>query len=487
MANTLIKLNQGWQADQQTFENIDKLRDPNSVVVIGGQQAGILSGPLYTINKIISIISFAKQQTILLGIPVLPVFWIAGGEDHDYDEVNHVYLPDGTDLKKYAMGDHYTERVSISNRSLDKEDAVQWINLIIRELKESTYTKKIVTNLEKHLKTADTFVDFFALFIHELFAETGLILIDSDDKDVRQLEVSFFKDIIQNQPVISQDVFQSLQTMKTNGYHVTVEANENDGHLFIKENNERILLQKMNKIWVGKNNECQYTEEELLKIATETPERLSNNVVTRPLMQEKLFPTLAFFAGPSEAAYWSILKGSFHSLSMKMPPVLPRISLTMVEQKVLKQINRYNLSLTQVINQGGVQSHRLNWLKSQSQAPVDEMANQFKRMIIDGHGPMKEVTTHLSDDISQFADKNLELLLKQVDHLANRINQEFKRKYADHLNEFDFVQMHVNPFNGLQERTWNILYFLNIYGDDWLKDISNYPFDWKKQHYVVYL
>lgn len=43
-------------------ENIEKIRDERSVMVVGGQQAGLLAGPLYTIHKIISIIQFAKEK-----------------------------------------------------------------------------------------------------------------------------------------------------------------------------------------------------------------------------------------------------------------------------------------------------------------------------------------------------------------------------------------------------------------------------------------
>ena len=71
-------------------ENIEAFRKEDSVVVIGGQQAGLLTGPLYTIHKVISIIKLAEEQEKALGKKVIPVFWIAG-EDHDLAEVNHVY------------------------------------------------------------------------------------------------------------------------------------------------------------------------------------------------------------------------------------------------------------------------------------------------------------------------------------------------------------------------------------------------------------
>ncbi|TBW90258.1 bacillithiol biosynthesis BshC, partial [Staphylococcus hominis] len=52
-------------------------------VVIGGQQAGLFGGPLYTIHKIFSLITLSQQLTKEYQQTVVPVFWIAG-EDHDF-------------------------------------------------------------------------------------------------------------------------------------------------------------------------------------------------------------------------------------------------------------------------------------------------------------------------------------------------------------------------------------------------------------------
>ncbi|SFM00168.1 bacillithiol biosynthesis cysteine-adding enzyme BshC [Gracilibacillus orientalis] len=485
LADVLISINQRWFATEATYENIERLRDEKSVVVIGGQQAGILSGPMYTINKIVSIISLAKQQEESLGVPVLPVFWIAG-EDHDFDEVNHIYLPEETELRKNPIDVDDKERSSVSHRKLNKEQTYDWLETTFRSLNETAYTKELFQTLHDKLMKANTFVDFFASFLHDIFADTGLILVDSGDAEVRQLESTYFHEMIEKQPEISRNVYRSLQSMRTKGYHVSVDANEHDGHLFVEQDGERILLQKDDYNWVGKNNECQYTTQELLDIATETPERLSNNVVTRPLMQEKLFPTIAFFAGPSEAAYWSILKQAFHHISIKMPPVLPRMSLTLVEEKLLKVLNKYNIDTTSAIN-NGVQNQKINWLSAQSSRPIEEMTNQLEEAIKKAHHPLKEVTNDLTDDISQYADKNLQLLLQQVDKLSKRINKEYSKKYHLQLKEFDYIQMHLKPENGLQERIWNITYFLNLHGFEWFKQINSYPFDWKKQHYIVCL
>ncbi|WP_157182420.1 bacillithiol biosynthesis protein BshC [Bacillus sp. m3-13] len=102
LAAHLLEFNQRYHADAQTLHSIEKLNDSRSVVVISGQQAGLMTGPIYTISKILSTIKLAQEQELKLGIPVVPVFWIAG-EDHDYQEINHVNLPKDNENKKHVF------------------------------------------------------------------------------------------------------------------------------------------------------------------------------------------------------------------------------------------------------------------------------------------------------------------------------------------------------------------------------------------------
>src|SRR5690625_4018058 len=112
LTDVLHEINSRWDAPRTTIDNIERLKEENSTVVIGGQQAGLLTGPMYTINKVISIIQFAKQKEKELGIPVIPVFWIAG-EDHDFDEINHVFLPNHGEMEKYKHPQNILKKQSI--------------------------------------------------------------------------------------------------------------------------------------------------------------------------------------------------------------------------------------------------------------------------------------------------------------------------------------------------------------------------------------
>lgn len=487
LVDVLKQLNEKWHADKTVFANIERLKDPTSVVVIGGQQAGLLTGPLYTIHKMISIIVFAKKQEELLGIPVVPVFWIAG-EDHDFAEINHIMLPEEQGkMKKHKITHYVTEKQSISRLTMDHQVTSEWLDAIFKGMDETIYTKKIYQQVNNALSHADTYVDFFAEVTSFLFQGEGLVLIDSGDSEVRQLENAHFQSMINQQHEISAGVYQSLQSVQQKGYAVSVEVEQEDAHLFYHLNGERILLVKTDTdMWAGKNKECQFTTQELLEVAEQTPELLSNNVVTRPLMQECLFPTLAFMAGPGELGYWSILKPAFHALGYKMPPVLPRLSFTLLDRKSEKKLNLHGMNVDDLIRNGSNQN-KMNWLASQHNPPLDSLVEQVKRSIDQVHQPLRNIAKNIGPDLEKKAEKNLYYLFDNIDYLQEALEKTVMEKHHQTIEMFDTLQVMLHPDNGLQERCWNAMSFINYYGDDWIKEMIDQTYTFKHFHYLVKL
>src|SRR5687768_18488615 len=81
-------MHEGWGAGAETLANIALLREADCLAVVSGQQAGLLTGPLYTIYKALSAVKLAgclRQRNT----KAVPVFWIAT-EDHDFAEVAKV-------------------------------------------------------------------------------------------------------------------------------------------------------------------------------------------------------------------------------------------------------------------------------------------------------------------------------------------------------------------------------------------------------------
>jgi len=486
LKEVLHKINRNWDAPESTLHNIERIADENSVVVIAGQQAGVLTGPLYTVNKVISILQLAKQQEAKLNIPVIPVFWIAG-EDHDFDEINHIYKLDQTRrLVKSKVGQYVSDKRSVSDIQIEKETIQNWLDQLFSNMEETTYTKDLLQSITTCLKKSQTYTDFFAQLIFQLFPDEGLVLIDSHHPLVRNLEKDYFAEMIQKQNEMSSGVQEALNQLKANNYAVPLDVDYRDGNLFYHQDNERILLYRdENGNWIGKNSDIVLNTNEMIEIAMHNPDKLSNNVVTRPLMQELLFPSLAFIGGPGEISYWSALKPVFDAVGIKMPPVFPRVSITYIEPKVRKILTQFNLSPEEVVN-NGMEEYRVQWVRSKTKPSIEELASEIRESITLAHKPLRDLAKEIRSDIGDLAEKNLLYLQKEISFLQERMIKAVEEKYDKELGELDILKLYLHP-DGLQERIWNPLPILNKFGPDFIKKTLDQPISFEHDHYIVYL
>ncbi|SEN63716.1 bacillithiol biosynthesis cysteine-adding enzyme BshC [Amphibacillus marinus] len=481
----LQTLYQKWGNNEAVLKQIDRLKEPNSVVVVGGQQAGLLTGPLYTIHKMVSIILFAKQQEKKLHVPVIPVFWIAG-EDHDFDEINHIYQSVDNRLIKQKIGQFELERKSISYLNLDKKKLLEWLNQLFSNLTETDYSLALYQKLLNITNQAKTYVDFFAIITDTLLGDYGLVQFDSGDPLVKKFETSYLLSIVDKQEEIAANVWQQKQRLAGADYFIDLDLKQNDGHLFYLHQGSRVLLEREeNGDWASKEGSVRFTKQELIAHIQINPESFSNNVVTRPLMQEYVFPTLTFFAGPGEIAYWAALQPGFHALGIKMPPVLPRLSFTLLDRTAEKMIEELGYDIAQIINQG-LEEDKLRYLKSQLHPPIDALTEQIMLSIDAVHRPLRELAATLGSDLEGLAEENMELINKQISFLRKTIERRVKQKYQTELNKYDYLQALLRPNQAWQERFWNVIPFLNRYGVDWLDELLHTDFSFSKEtHYLI--
>ncbi|WP_158221305.1 bacillithiol biosynthesis cysteine-adding enzyme BshC [Salimicrobium humidisoli] len=479
----LKKMNEYYGAGAETLAHIERLYEKDSTVMIAGQQAGLLMGPMYTVNKAISVIEAAKQKEKMLGKPVLPVFWMAG-EDHDFEEINHVYLEqDG--LKKQKISQATDGKTSVSDVDLDSEAANEFVKACFRHLPESMHTKDVYRHVHHALEGARTYSDFFARLLTSLFKHQGLIVLDAHAPSIRKLESDYFIQMIEHNEAIASGVYAKEQENKRQGYPVTIDAEVSDAHLFYHDGKQRVLLMREGSRFVGKQGEVEFSEDELLMIAEETPERLSNNVVTRPLMQDLLLPCLGFIGGPGEISYWSVLKPAFSELSIKMPPTLPRLSFTFISNSIKNRARTEGIDLYEVLR-NGLSEEKMNFLSSHSEVPLEEMKREMKEQISRLHAPFRREAERTGPDVLGYAEKNLEYMESLIDDMGDRISKEHLKKYENTLAFYSRLEDVIRPKGGLQERIWNPLPFLNEFGWDFFSKIPEYEWDFRQQHYLIY-
>lgn len=462
--------------------SMKKLKE-DAVVVIGGQQAGLLTGPLYTIHKVISIIKLAKEQEEKLNYPVIPVFWIAG-EDHDYQEINHVFVEQNGKLEKTGYPERATDKRMASEFTFNKETMRKWVNQVIRHFGETEFTNGLLRDLDDAIMRSETIVDFFSGIIMSLFKEYGLLIIDSAYPPLRELEKPYFHHLIEGSEIISEKVREQQNIISENGFPLTIEMKADAANLFINENGERILLEREGDAFRGKNGEIHYTLGQLEEILDSEPHRFSNNVVTRPMMQEWLFPTLAFIAGPGEIAYWGELKRAFEWAGNKMPPIVPRLNLTILERDVKRNADELSLSLDTVLKDG-VEREKLQYWESVRDTDLESRINEAERMLMASYEGILPRAAAVDKGLENIIEKNLSFHKQQFEYLRLKTNHSLQSKYQLQLGKYERIEASLKPGGAPQERLWNLYYFINRYGESFVKGLMELPMEFDGKHKVI--
>lgn len=486
LANHIREYMSKFSITKQIESNLQKLENENSVVVIGGQQAGLLTGPLYSIHKMISIVLLAKQQETFLQQPVVPVFWVAG-EDHDIQEVNHVFKLEKQRLVKSIFPQKLpSEKRMISRIEFDKDQMESWYKKIIASFGETEHTKGILQFLYDCLSKSHTYTEFFVSIVNELFKNYGLLLIDSAHPDLRKIESTYFQLIIEYGEQITDRLLSKQEELLAQGFSKTIETKSSSLQLFHEEREERTLLQydPGKNLIIGRN--IAFTKSDLVKAARENPEKFSNNVVTRPIMQEFLFPTIAFVAGPGEIAYWAELKSCFELFGLKIPPVFPRINISFLERNIESDINDLHLSIKNILL-NGTEPEKQKTFKSLQNNQIETQLEISRQVIREQYDKLANTIITYDKGLEKIIQKNAQFVLSQLEFLKNKTDETIIKKHELLLAKFDRINEVLHPFDGLQERCWNVFYFLNQHGLDFIDRLLELPFTCNGNHYLVKL
>lgn len=469
----------------ETRKSLEKLQNDKSTVVIGGQQAGLLTGPLYTIHKVISILKLAEQQERNLGTPVIPVFWIAG-EDHDFLEINHVYAEAGRKMKKVNFPEQKGLKKMASDIVYNKEEMQKWLETIFMHLGERKYTKEVFASVLEASNRSETITDFFTTIIMSLFKDYGLLVIDAADRHLRNLEKPVFSKVIDQASLITEKVLTQQKLIHHYGFTRMLEIHPQSANLFLYEGNERLLLDydsKSDRFKVEKTD-WQMDRLDLSEKLKETPEIFSNNVVTRPLMQESLFPSLAFIAGPGEIAYWGELKQAFELWDMKMPPLVPRINITFIEPNIERDLDDLQLTIEDVLK-NGVEKQQKTYLDSVTDRDLEMMLDDMNKFLEERYQSIFERLEHTERGLLPLAHKNLAFHTKQIEFLKKKADWYVKKRYESELEKYERVERSLRPNGSPQERIWNIFYYLNERGESFIHELMSLSFEFDGRHKII--
>lgn len=488
LTSVLLAYNRSVGNHANALANIETLQSEDALVITGGQQAGLFTGPLMVIYKAVTIIRQAREAARRHGRPVIPVFWIAG-EDHDFAEVDHVHvLKSNLETHKVQLRKPDQARASISHLAIAHEDWEDVLRQLTHLLPDTDSKPEFLNRLGLFCRDARTLSEAFARIMAWLFGEEGLVLVDSADPALRKVEAPMWQQLIRENETLSHAYLQGASDLQKLGYDPQADVHPDGANLFYYDNGERLLLFRRGDAFADKQGLVSLSQDGLLELAAREPDKLSNNVLTRPLMQDFVFPVLAVVLGPGEIAYWGQLKEAFASLQMEMPVIIPREGYTLLESADQKILAKYELTIEDAMHR--LAEKREQWLKSQDTMGLEEEFLALEARIEEWYEPLVAKAAHISPVMRDLGAVNQAKVLDQVRYYRSRVMGELAARHELALRQFDRLAAVLSPSGIPQERFYNVFYYLNRYGDDWLRKLIHEhqpdPLD-SKHHGIVYL
>jgi len=460
LVDILHHQNESYHSSPSARAAIDKLLDPLTVCVFGGQQAGLFGGPMMTLLKALAIAKAARTLSAQLNRPVVPIFWIAG-DDHDFDEANHTYL---LDRQGSLCRMEYAARPSVpapmgqvqfrDSAALDASLAT------VREtLGDTEFTRDLHNLLSKCYTTGDTFVTAFGKWMASITSEYGLVFFSPNDAAVKSLAQPLFRSVIEKQSELHVRLAERNQEIQAAEYHLQVQKQENAVHLFVDLDGRKPVHRSDGQFVVG---DRAFGTSELLELLETEPERFSPDVITRPLLQAWLFPTAVQIGGPSEIAYFAQGNALFDLFERPLPVHLARPTLMLIEKRHARLIDEYGIEFEEIA--GDIEQLVNRILSSSFPEDIETRYEQLRGDIRSHFDNFSEKSLGFDPSLREFANQTFGKIDFALKTFEGKLFASHKKKSTDMREKIYRLQTALYPNGAFQDRSLNIANFVARYG-----------------------
>ena len=318
---------------------------------------------------------------------------------------------------------------------------------LLTELKSvlgnSENADKLISLFEKSYLTNDNLADATRYLVNELFGKYGLVILDGDEKRLKEQFISTIK-----KDVLEQGFEKSITKCSVDL------VNNYKAQAFVRTINFFKLSEGKRELIKDK-----ITEKEIQN----NPASFSPNVLLRPLYQETILPNIAYIGGGAEVAYWMQLKTAFHQENIPFPILMLRNSVLFMDNK--QNQKRQDLGFT--INDLFLEEHQLQKKfvlnKNDTAISLHEEIDAFESIYLSIIAKTNDVG--LQNSIMSQQQKQLKYF-KQLEEKSLRLA---KQKNESSLNQINKIKKQLFPNNSLQERYDNFIPFYLKGGDNFIE------------------
>ena len=481
LVDALVRFNTRIGASPAAIAALGRLRDPRALAVVTGQQAGLFTGPLYTLLKAAGAVAVARRLETELARPVVPIFW-AATEDHDLHEADHAYFLDGSEKwQQIRYGTSSRDPLGISVGAVAL--AAAQVELVLRQLGEvlppGPVATEAIASARATARLSATLGEWFCRLIAKFCGGIGLPVIDPMQTEMRFLARPGVREVLHASRQIGAALAEGARQIGEFGLSPQLEVNAADANLFYYPDGpegSRVALVSTataaGEIEFGLRgrSDQRWTVEQLAALVAEVPERFSGNVVSRPIVQDTLLPTVAYLAGPGEIGYYGMLRGCYAAVGRTMPVIWPRPSATVIEPAMARLLRKRRLEQPQL--PASLTTARAEVIQAADSIGIDALFGRLRSAVDGAYAPTLPALADFDEVLGRLAAQNQARVHREIAWLERKSWQVARQRSAEALGQLDRLQTQLWPRHGLQERTACGLGLIATYGLDIVADLA---------------
>lgn len=435
LCQSLERQYQGVELFEEEKSQLSHLKSENTFTVTTGHQLNLFTGPLYFIYKIVSTINLAARlKKEYPAYNFVPMYWMAS-EDHDFAEINYFKL----DGKKYAWQTNQTGAVGDFNLDASFQEF----------LKSLSFAPEL---FKKAYSSSKTLKEAVRKYVHELFGEKGLLIIDGHDVELKaQFKEVMKEDVFNHGPY--KEATLKTESLESLGYGGQIFPREIN--FFYLDSGIRERIEQKGEDFYVLNTNLKFSKTELNELIEQHPERFSPNVVLRPLYQEMILPNLAYLGGPAEVVYWLQLKGVFKLFKTPFPILLPRNFALLLNAEVQRKIQKLEWRIEDLFSD--LDKWRRDFVCKHAQEDI-EMTVEKKAIesLFDARGDSAAL---LDKSLKEAFESAKVRSFKILDQMGRKVRKAEERRQKVMLDRSSAIEEFIKPGGSPQERVVNMMQF----------------------------
>ena len=454
-----------------------RLGAPDVLVVTTGQQPALFTGPLYTIHKALSAAALARVLSNRWSRPVVPIFWVAG-DDHDFNEANHAaWLTADGALHVERLPDRPAEAAL---RPMTREPLGAGVEAALAalagDLAHLEDREPVLRWLGAHYRPEATFAGACGAALAELLAPLGVLCIDGGHPALKAAGAPVVRRALEDAAGVEAALVKRAADLAQAGVDAGVSVGDGATLVMLESEMERDRLVRDGAGFKTRRGGEHYSLAQLKEMLEREPERLSGNVLLRPVVERSVLKSVAYVAGPGELRYLALADAAFRRLGVTPQLPVPRWSGLLIEPRVDRVLAKYGASLDELMLPGAQLEARVarTHLPAEASDALGRLRESLEREYAVIEDAARQVDPTLERPIQALKGK----ALAGTHDAEKKLVQHLKRRHETETEQIARARTAVQPGGHPQERVLTVAPFLARYGHGLLASLLEVMVAW---------